>query len=227
MRGMIEAHEPCRPRLTVAVADECPVVREGLVRLIADECDLAVVDSAATPTELKALVLRRMPKVVVMDLMLGETDGLALIKELGSLAPETRVVVFTLESEDVYALRAFRVGARAFISKRDAVTGLFRAVREVAAGGLVVPAIVSSLMFAQQAPVRRAGDAIDAQLSDRELQVFRLVGLPLPTRVIAERLGVSVKTVETHRENIKNKLALNSHRELLACASTWLRERCA
>lgn len=224
---MIEAHQPCGPRLAIAVADECPVVREGLVRLVADECDLAVVDSAATPTELKALVLRRAPQVVIMDLMLGETDGLALIKELGVLAPGTRVVVFTLEPEDVYALRAFRAGARAFISKRDTVTALFRAVREVAAGGLVVPAIVSSLMFANQAPVRRPDDGIDAQLSDRELQVFRLVGLPLPTRVIAERLGVSVKTVETHRENIKNKLALNSHRELVACASMWLRERCA
>ncbi|MBX3735298.1 MAG: response regulator transcription factor [Candidatus Didemnitutus sp.] len=222
---MVQAHEPCRPRLTLAIADECPALREGLVRLVGDECDLAAVDSAATPNELKALVLRRAPQVVVMDLMLGEADGLALIKELGVLAPDVRIVVFTLESEDVYALRAFRAGARAFISKRDAVTSLFRAVREVAAGRLVVPAIVSSLMFADSGPVRRTGDGIDAQLTDRELQVFRLVGLPLPTRVIAERLGVSVKTVETHRENIKNKLALDSHQELLACASTWLRER--
>ncbi|MBI2510645.1 MAG: response regulator transcription factor [Opitutae bacterium] len=222
---MIEAHHPCSPRLTVAIADECPALREGLVRLVADECDLAVVDSAATPTELKAMVLRRSPQVVVMDLMLGETDGLALIKELGALAPDVRIVIFTLEPEDVYALRAFRAGARAFISKRDAVSSLFRAVREVAGGGLVVPAIVSSLMFTDHGPVCRAGDGIDAQLTDRELQVFRLVGLPLPTRVIAERLGVSVKTVESHRENIKNKLSLNSHRELLACASTWLRKR--
>src|ERR1051326_9186091 len=95
------AHIPCAPRITVAIADDCPAMREGLVRLVADECDLAVSSSAATSVELLALARRDPPQVLVMDLMLRDADGLALIKVLLALAPGLRIVVFTAQPEEV------------------------------------------------------------------------------------------------------------------------------
>lgn len=214
----------CAPRMGVTIADDCPAMREGLARLIADECDLAVIDSAATAAELKASVERHVPRVLVMDLALDHADGLALIKDLLLLAPALQIVVFTAQPEDVYAVRCLRAGVRGFIAKRDSVSALFRAIREVASGGLVVPPGLSPAIIGTAATKAAAPRGAAAALSDRELQVFRLVGLAQPTRVIAEKLGVSIKTVETHREHIKNKLSLHSHDELVACAAQWLRE---
>lgn len=219
-----QAHAPCAPRITVGIADEAPAMREGLARLIKDECDLVVTGSAATGAELRAFIGSTAPTVLIMDLMLRDDDGLALIKDLMTLAPRLRIVVFTAQPEEIYAERALRAGARAYISKRDAVAALFRAVRQVADGGLMVPASVSVNLFGADAGHGRANGGLAGQLSDRELQVFRLAGLGLPTREVAGKLGVSVKTVETHRENIKNKLGLASHGELVARAAQWLRE---
>lgn len=217
---------PCdMPRLSVHIADDSPAMREGLARLICDECDMAVTNSAATAAELRLIVGRSPPEVLVMDLMLGDEDGLALIEDLLRLAPRLRIVVFTAQSQDIYAGRCLQAGARAFVGKRDAVALLFRAIRDAAAGGITMPAGISSRQASEVAGRReRTATGIAAGLTNRELQVFRLVGQALATRQVAAKLGVSVKTVETHRENIKNKLGLDSHAELIARAAQWLRE---
>ena len=147
-----------------------------------------------------------------------------MIKDLLVLAPKLQIVVFTQQPEEVYAVRCLRAGARAYVAKRDSVHALFQAIREAAAGGITVSPGISNSMLSATSTRDQAATGVAAPLTNRELQVFRLVGLVQPTRVIAEKLGVSVKTVETHRENIKNKLALHSHDELLACAARWLRE---
>jgi DNA-binding NarL/FixJ family response regulator len=199
-------------------------MREGLARLIDDECDMAVSGSAATASELRQFIAQSPPVVLVMDLMMHEGDGLALIKDLLGAAPHLRIVIFTSQSEEVYAERCLRAGARAFICKRDAVATLFQAIRQVADGGMMVPAHLSAQLFNPEPGHGRPAGGVAGQLSNRELQVFRLAGLGLPTRDVAAKLGVSVKTVETHRENIKNKLSLGSHGELVARAAQWLRE---
>jgi two-component system, NarL family, response regulator NreC len=199
-------------------------MREGLARLIADECDLEVADSAASAAELRACIGRKRPAVLIMELVLHNEDGLTLIRDLLEATPDLRIVVFTFQPEDVYAVRCFRAGIKGFVGKRDSVGALFRAVREVIAGGMVVPAGVSQGMVSAAPTAKAATNGVAGQLTDRELQVFRLVGLAQPTRVIAGKLGVSVKTIETHREHIKNKLALQSHDELVARAAQWVRE---
>ncbi len=219
-----DAYPGRNPRLAVAIADDSPAMREGLARLIADECDLAVTGSAATGSELRALISRQPPVVLVMELMLGDDDGLALIKDLLDISPELRIVVFTVQPEEVYAERCLRAGARAYVTKRDAVGTLFHAIRETAGGGILLPRGIASSVLNKTNGRSRPSTGIAAQLTNRELQVFRLAGLALPTRAIAAKLGVSIKTVETHRENIKNKLALESHAELVARAAQWLRE---
>jgi DNA-binding NarL/FixJ family response regulator len=218
----VAVHNPCAPRIPVAIADDYPVMREGLARLIGDECDLMVSGSAATGAELRALVASQPPRVLVTELTFRDGDGLALIKDLAEAAPELRIVVFTVQPANVYAARCLRVGAHAYVMKQEAVSTLFRAIRETAAGGIAMR--VTSPVLATPAQPPRNTNGAAAQLTDRELQVFRLAGLALPTKAIAEKLGVSVKTVETHRENIKNKLDLHSHGELVAHAALWVRE---
>src|SRR5581483_501675 len=131
-------------RITIAIADDYPVMREGLARLLADEFGFAVSGSAATPRELRALITRHPPRVLVMDLMLHDADGLALIHEIATLAPGLRIVVFSDQPEDVYAERCLRAGAHGYVMKRDAVATLFRAIRDTAAGGIAVSPRVSS-----------------------------------------------------------------------------------
>lgn len=215
----------CPPeRIKVVIADDCPAMREGLAHLLADECDFAMVNSAATAAELRSIIARQPPHVLVMDLMLGDADGLVLLKDLVLLAPKLAIVVFTQQPADVYAERCLRAGARAFVAKRDSVHALFQAIREAAAGGIVMPAGITNRLMGAPVNGDQAATGVAASLTNRELQVFRLVGQVQPTRLIAQKLGVSVKTVETHRENIKNKLDLNSHAELVARAAQWLRE---
>ena len=115
-------------------------MREGLGRLIDDECDLMVTSSAATVAELRAIITRDPPDIVVMELMLADHDGLALIRDLLVVKPDLRIVVFTSQPDEVYAARCLRAGARGYVSKREAVIVLLRAIREIAAGGIIVPA---------------------------------------------------------------------------------------
>lgn len=211
-------------RITIAIADDYPVMREGLARLIADEFGFAVSGSAATARELRTLVTRQPPHVLVMDLMLQEADGLALIKDVAGLAPALRIVVFSDQPEDIYAERSLRAGAHGYVMKRDPVATLFRAIRDVAAGGIAVSPRVSSAVLGRLMGRTSKPVGVVGTLTDRELQVFRLVGRALSTRVVAEKLGVSVKTVEAHRENIKGKLGLDTHAALVARAAQWLRE---
>lgn len=222
----VAVHHPCAPRITVAIADDQPVMREGLSRLIDDECDLASAGSAATGAELRALVSLQPPHVLVTELTFRDADGLALIKDLAVLAPTLRIVVFTTEPARVYAARCLRVGAQAYVMKHEAVTTLLRAIRDTAAGSIAIASRLTGSMRGDPArePGAAASAGLAASLTNRELEVFRLVALALPTRAIAGKLGVSVKTVETHRENIKNKLGLHSHGELVAHAALWLRE---
>jgi DNA-binding NarL/FixJ family response regulator len=209
--------------ISVAVAEDHPVVREGLSGLLAGEGGFALAGSAGSARELRLLLDRQLPQVLVMDLMLHEEDGLALIKDLVALLPALRIVVFSLQSEDIYAERCLRAGAHGYVMKMEPVATLFAAVRTVAAGGIAVSPRVSHRLLGnlRGAAPQPSGPAA---LTDRELQVFRLTGLAFPTRVVAEKLGVSVKTVEAHRENIKNKLGLETHAALVAHAAQWLQD---
>lgn len=216
---------PARAR--VLVVEDHPAVREGLAALLEGEGGCAVAGRTDTPATALRLAVELAPDVVVLDLMLGAADGLALIKDLGSQAPQARVLVFTLQPEGIYAERCLRAGARGYVMKDEPVAELYAAIRTVAAGGMrFSPRVTLAVLEAAQGGTRPAPGGV-GQLTDRELQVFRLTGLALPTREIAGQLGVSVKTVEAHRENIKNKLGVHTHAELTAAAAAWLRESAA
>ncbi len=211
--------------IKLAIADDYPVMREGLARLFADEFGFTVHGSAASGRELRALVTREPPDVLVMDLMVQESDGLALIKEIATLAPALRIVVFSDLPEDIYAERCLRAGAHGYVMKRDPVITLFRAIRDTAAGGIAVSPRVASQVLGVLMGRARQPSGVVATLTDRELQIFRLAGLGWKTRLIAEKLGVSVKTIEAHRENIKVKLGVDTHTALVARGAMAARDR--
>jgi DNA-binding NarL/FixJ family response regulator len=210
--------------LSIAVADDHPAVLEGLAAVLAQRGGFHVAARAGTAQEVRDLVERAPPAVLVLDLMLREEDGLALIKDLAVRAPAVRIIVFSLQPEEVYAERCLRAGAHGYVMKPEPVETLFAAIRAVAAGGLFFSPRITALLLGSVAGAARKPAGGYAQLTDRELQVFRLTGLALTSRQIAEKLGVSVKTVEAHRENIKNKLGLESGPALVARAALWVRD---
>lgn len=198
---------------------------EGLAGLLERQGNCTVVGRAATPAETLALAETTAPEIIVLDLMLGAADGLALIKDLRTRSPAARILVFTLQSEEIYAERCLRAGASGYVMKKEPVAELYAAIRTLVAGNLrFSPRVVEAVMAAALGRPRAAPGHAVTQLSDRELQVFRLTGLAVATKEIAAQLGVSVKTVEAHRENIKNKLGLPNHAALTARAAAWLRD---
>lgn len=208
----------------VAVAEDHPVVLEGLLALLAGQGGFAVLGSAYDRPSLNLLMDKVAPDVLLMDLMLQETDGLALIKELVARYPALRILVFSLQPETNYAERCLRAGARGYVMKQEPVETLFAAIRTVAAGSVCLSPRMAGLLLGSLSGASRRPAGAYAQLTDREIQVFRLVGLGKSSREAARQLGVSLKTVEAHRENIKNKLGLDTAAALVARAAVWVRE---
>jgi DNA-binding NarL/FixJ family response regulator len=204
----------------ILVVDDHPIVRLGIRQMLAAEPRLAIcgeADSASAALEL----VRAGPDLAIVDISLGDGHGLELIRSLREAAPDTRVLVLSMHDEALFAERALRAGARGYIMKQEAIDGLVHAVREILAGRLFVSRRMSQHLLERlghdaPAPGGRLGN-----LSDRELEVFELIGRGLSTTAIADRLDVSVKTIETYRSNIKTKLALKDATDLIRFAATW------
>lgn len=222
VRAMSLSNPPEAARIAVAVAEDHPAVLAGLAAVLEREQGFNVCARVDTAAAVRALVEREAPQVLVLDLMLHDHDGLALVKEVAALAPAVGIVVFSLHREEDYAERCLRAGAHGYVMKDAPVATLVAAIRAVAAGGRYFSPRVSASILGSVAGAARKPAGGYAQLTDREFQVFRLIGLALPTREIAAKLGVSVKTVEAHRENIKSKLGVDTGAALVARAAVWV-----
>jgi DNA-binding NarL/FixJ family response regulator len=217
--------QPDPPVKRIAVADDHPVLREGVMQLINRQPGLACCGEAATPQATLELVESQHPDLLLLDLRLGNSDGLDLIKSLRSRFPGTLVLVFSQFEEDIYAERVLRAGAAGYLMKREASEELISAIRTALDGDLYVSrkmaVLVMRRVLSSQSPVQKT--AID-RLSDRELQVFQMLGAGLRIKQIAAEIGLSSKTIETYRENLKHKLGLDCASELVAYAVQWLQE---
>jgi len=203
--------------------DDHPVVRQGLTMLFRMEPDLACCGEAETvPDALRGIEASR-PDIVVVDLSLRDGSGLELVKDLHASHPDLGVIVLSMHDETLYAERALKAGARAYLMKDEAQGTILTAIRKVAGGGIHLSERMSARllsMFLQGTPV--PGDSPVSQLSDRELEVFELIGRGVTTREIAGRLNLSIKTVEAHREHIKKKLKLGDATALMQHAIHWV-----
>jgi DNA-binding NarL/FixJ family response regulator len=212
-----------RDKKKVLVVDDHPIVREGLADLINKEEDLVVCGCAEDiPQTLKA-IRDVMPDVVTVDISLDGASGLELIKEIRTQFPDLPVLALSMHQESLYAERALRAGARGYITKHEATKKVIVALRNVLDGQMYLSDPMKEKLLYNFVGDRTSEGGISPikRLTDRELEVFNLLGQGKGTRQIAERLCLSVKTVETYRSRIKEKLNLSSGSELLRCAFQW------
>jgi len=212
----------------VLLVDDHPIVRQGLKRLIGNEPDLEVCGEAAGVREARQAIRELAPDVVVADISLRDGDGIELLTELRAHHPALPVLVLSMHDEVIYAERMLVAGASGYIMKQAASEQFIEALRRVLAGGRWVSEAISERMLHKVAAGGTPPPAtpID-QLSNRELQVLRLIGRGLSSRQVADTLHLSVKTVEAHRQRIKHKLDLATGAQLVQYAAAWVAGRAA
>jgi len=212
-----------RRKATVFLVDDHPMVREHLTALLQAEPDLAVCgDAADAPTAL-SLIARQQPDLVILDLSLRHSNGLELVKSLKDLRPQLPVLVLSMHDEMLYAERSLRAGALGYITKEEATVNILSAVRRVLAGQVYLSERMAGRMMKKMVGGTAEGVASPLELlTDRELEVFQMLGRGLGTRRIAEELRLGIKTVESYRARIKEKLQLTDGNQLLQHAIQWV-----
>jgi DNA-binding NarL/FixJ family response regulator len=206
----------------VLVVDDQPVVRAGLRQFISSQPDLRVTAEASDLTGGLQLALDPEIGFVIVNLSLGRDSGLDLVRELHEKRPDLPVMVLSIHEESLFAERALRLGARAYIMKYETSDVLLGAIRHALRGEVYVsPRVASDVLGSLLPRDERAATRGIGDLSDRELEVFTLIGRGMSTREIAQALHVSVKTVESHKLNIKAKLGVGSATKLVVRAVHW------
>lgn len=211
--------EPIR----VLIVDDHPLIREGLAARIAMETDLEVCGEAADSDQALSLVHSTRPSVIIVDLALKRGNGLNLIKTVSASGLGARILVFSAYDEALFAERALRAGARGYINKQELQGSIVEAIRALLRGELYLSANMTERLTHQAVASNPASRGVEG-LSDRELQIFQLIGRGDSTRSIAEQLHLSIHTIESHREKIRIKLSLRNGVELLQRAVQWMLE---
>ncbi len=210
-------------KASVFIVDDHPIVRDGLAELIGREAGLHVCGQAASGFQAMESLSGTQADILVVDLSLEDMNGLTLIKNLRSRSDTTPILVLSMHEENLYAERALRAGAQGYIMKREAPTKVIDAIRRVLAGNVYLSSELSSRLMQNLVGNRGAAGILTvSRLSDRELEVYTLIGQGLKTREIAAKLNLSVKTIETYREHIKEKLGLKNATELVQNAIKWV-----
>ena len=207
----------------ILVVDDHPMVREGIARLVDDEQDLMICGQADDAPEALKAISETKPDIAVVDVSLKSSSGIELMKSIKAQYPKLPVLVLSMHNEALYAERALRAGAMGYIMKQEASENLLIAIRRVLGGQIYISDKVSKRLIRQLARGRAdIGTSSVDNLSDRELEVFHMIGLGCGTSQIAEKLYLSIKTIETYRTHIKKKLNLTDSRELLQYAIQWV-----
>lgn len=209
------------PTTHILLVDDHAIVREGLSSLIEQHPGFVVSAQADGVDSALALLQRQAFDVVVVDLSLNKQNGLDLVKEISRRHPDTKVLVFSMHPEEIYAERALRAGAKGYLMKSESPEMLLTAISKLLDGMVYLSDRMTKLLLgdAMASGKQRTATSFGVQsLSDRELEIFTLVGKGFPSKEIAEQLGLSVKTVDAVRQNIKNKLGFQCASELVKFA---------
>lgn len=207
----------------VLLVDDHALMRQGLELLISQQADLEVCGQAESAAEAMTAIKAAAPDVMVTDITLKDSSGLELLKDIRVYWPHLPVVVLTMHNETFYAERVLRAGARGYVTKNEPPAVVLAAIRSALAGNIHVSEKLASQMIGKltgRGPQGGAGAMLD-QLSDREFEVFELIGQGKEVREIAAQLHLSAKTIETHRDNIRKKLNIDSAGDLLKFALQW------
>ncbi len=212
----------------IVIIDDHPIVRHGIAQLINLQPDLIVCGEAKNSAEGWEVIRQTQPALVIVDLSLEEDSGLDLIRALSSRCPELRLLVLSMHDENLYAERAIRAGSLGYVMKQEATEILIKAIYQSLKGEIFVSDRIKARLLQRllRGDTAKNGEERDyslvESLTNRELEIFRLIGKGYSTKRIATKLNLSVKTIETHRQNIKQKLDLQDSAELVQQAVQWI-----
>ncbi|MES2474556.1 MAG: response regulator transcription factor [Verrucomicrobiota bacterium] len=209
----------------IFLVDDHPMVRDRLAQLVEQQSDLTVCGEADNVTDALNGICASLPDIAIVDLSLKNSNGLELIKDIKARGLQTPVLVLSMHDENLYAERALRAGALGYVNKQETSQVILHAIRRVIDGQIHVSPEISAILMKRALGRSEATDHSPAsRLGDRELEVFQLIGRGLGTRKIAETLGISIKTVETYRARIKEKLGIADAVQLLRAAMQWVQK---
>jgi DNA-binding NarL/FixJ family response regulator len=204
------------PKTRILVVDDHPIVRERLAELINQESDLCICGEAEDSHSAIKAVQSLDPDLAIVDITLKDTYGIELIRQFKELRPKLPVLVLSMHDESLYGERALRAGAKGYLTKQEASRQVITAIRRILGGGVYVSEkMAATILHKVAGGMTPQADDPTSALTDRELEVFQLLGQGQGVRQIAESLFISVKTVEAHREHIKRKMGFKSSAELL------------
>jgi DNA-binding NarL/FixJ family response regulator len=228
MSANAKTPRPARRQRAILIVDDHPMMREGLVQLISHEKDLRTCGEAGTPHEALEQINGLKPDLVLTDITLPGKSGIELIKDIRVMHPGALILVISMHDEALYVERVLRAGARGYIMKQEGGKKIMEAIRHVLEGKIYVSEKMSAKIlevFSGKRP--ETSSASIEKLTDREFEVFQLIGKGLSTVQMAQHLHLSPKTIEVHRASIKTKLKIGTASELLRYAVRWLESQAA
>lgn len=208
----------------ILIVDDHPIVRQGLVALIAQQTGLEVLGEAANVAAALRHAKATRPDLIIVDIQLNGENGIELIRKLKALQPHIKILVSSIHDEMVFAERALRAGALGYICKRDSVSKILDAVHQVLRGKIYLSPHMANHLLHRVTEGRNLDQNFVQGLTNRELEVFELIGQGNTRQQIASKLFISPRTVETHRQNIKQKLNLQNSAQLIRSAIQWVLE---
>jgi DNA-binding NarL/FixJ family response regulator len=209
-------------KIRILLVEDHKVVREGMMRIINQEKDMQVSGEAGDAREALRSIEKQRPDMVITDISMTGMNGIEFLKHLKTQYPDIPAIVLSMHDEALYAERALRAGALAFVMKRESSDEVMAAIRKASRGEFHVSEKVGAGIFRKFLHTQKPDDSPMSLLSDRELEIFELLGRGRRSKEIAHELGLSVKTVDTHRAHIKTKLKLRNASELIQRAVQWV-----
>lgn len=207
----------------ISILDDHPIVIEGLKKLIDSQEDMQVIGSAEDANTALLQIAKLKPEIVILDITLKDRSGVDLIKKLKATHEGIQIIVYSMHDENVYAERCLRAGAMGYVMKAEQPTRVIQGIRQIASGSFFFSAALLGSIVSGGSTRGGASRGEPARmLSDRQLEIFEMVGRGCDSHSMAEKLGLSAKTVDAHKANIRQKLGLASARELLMEAVRWV-----